>query len=76
MTNASPGVGVDILVLRHIGVEPPGAGHHVHLKQNQLSLYTRTDIMITSGALGAGSRLGSSELWSMAGPEILKQIVK
>ena len=39
-------------------------------------LYTSTDIMITSGALGAGSRLGSSELWSIAGPEILKQIVK
>ena len=33
----APGVGVDILVLRHIGVQPPGAWHHVHLKQNRLS---------------------------------------
>ena len=27
-----PGVGVDILVLCHVGVQPPGAGHHVLLR--------------------------------------------
>ena len=30
--NASPGVGVNILVLRHIMVQPPGAGHHLLLR--------------------------------------------